>query len=85
MTRTEQIRLVKLASRYIALAEHANNTSFATLCIGVPLTMLAFKGFSPWPGIIFWIVSWGSYAVGKCWTAHARRLHAAVNQARAEQ
>lgn len=85
MTRTEQIRLVRLAGRYITIADHCVSTSFATLCIGVPLTLLAFMGYSPWPGVIFWACSWLTHALGQHYTATAQKLQAIVNRAREEQ
>lgn len=85
MTRTEQIKLVRRASRCIRIAEELNHTAFATLCIGVPLTMLAFAGFSPWPGVIYWALSWMSHSLAQHYTAMARRLHEIVSRAREER
>ena len=82
MTRTEQIRLTRLASRYITIADHCVDTSFATLCIGVPLTLLAFAGFSPWPGLIYWAISWATHALGQHYTAAARAIQQRVIKAR---
>lgn len=82
MTRTEQIKLVKRAARYIRTAEHANDTSFATLCIGVPLTLMAFMGLSVWPGVIFWSVSWTAKAISDRCAASAAELHRLVNASR---
>ena len=82
MTRTEQITLVRRAGRYIVLAEELNHTSFATLCIGVPLTLVAFSGFSVWPGVIFWMLSWASYSLSRYYSSAARGLQDAVNKAR---
>ena len=44
MTRTEQILLTRRAGIYLSVAEHCTYTSFATLVIGVPLTLAAFAG-----------------------------------------
>ena len=85
MTRTEQIRLTRLAGRYITIADHCVDASFATLCIGVPLTLLAFMGFSPWPGVIYWAISWATHALGQHYTAAARELQQRVIRAREEQ
>ncbi len=85
MTRTEQIKLTRRAGWYITIADHCNDASFATLCIGVPLTLLAFMGYSIWPGIIFWAVSWCTYSLCSYYTAAARELHAIVNRAREEK
>lgn len=82
MTRTEQMKLVQRAGRYIIYAEHAGQTSFATLVIGVPLTLAAFAGFSIWPGALFWCASWGSRALADHYVAAAKELHRLVNEAR---
>lgn len=84
MTRTEQIKLVRQAGRYIRIAEGCVDTSFATLVIGVPLTVIAFAGFSVWPGVIFWCISWSTKALGDYYTAAARELHQAINESRTE-
>lgn len=84
MTRTEQIKLVRRASVYIRVADQCNHTSFATLVIGVPLTLAAFAGLSIWPGAIFWCVSWGCRALADRYVAAARELHRLVNESRTE-
>ncbi len=83
MTRTDQIKLVRRAGVYIRVSEHCNHTSFATLVIGVPLTLAAFAGLSIWPGVIFWTVSWGCFAAAERYSAAAKELHRLVNEARA--
>lgn len=83
MTRTEQIKLVRRAGVYIRIADQCQHTSFVTLMIGVPLTMIAFMGLSPWPGVIFWSVSWCSKALADHYTAAATELQRRVNEARA--
>jgi hypothetical protein len=82
MTRTEQIKLVRRAGVYIRVAEQCNFTSFATLVIGVPLTLAAFAGLSIWPGVVFWTVAWGSRALSDYYMAAAAELHRLVNEAR---
>lgn len=82
MTRTEQIKLVRRAGMYIRVAEQCGHTSFATLVIGVPLTLAAFAGMSIWPGVVFWTVSWCTHALGEHYTATARQLHKIVNESR---
>lgn len=82
MTRTEQIRLIRRAGVYIRIAEQCLHTSFATLMIGVPLTMIAFMGLSPWPGVIFWTVSWCTHAISNHYSTAARELQRLVNEAR---
>lgn len=82
MTRTEQIKLVRRAGLYIRIADNCNHTAFATLMIGVPLTLAAFAGLSIWPGAIFWTVSWCSKALCDHYMAAAKELHRLVNEAR---
>lgn len=83
MTRTEQIKLVRRAGIYIRVSEQCGHASFATLVIGVPLTLAAFAGLSIWPGVIFWTVSWACFATAERYTAAAKELHRLVNEARA--
>ncbi len=83
MTRTDQLKLVRRAGVYIRVSQECNHTSFATLCIGVPLTLAAFAGLSVWPGIVFWTVSWCTHALAEHYTAAAKELHRMVNEARA--
>ena len=85
MTNTEQQKLTQRAGIYIRAAEHCGHTSFATLVIGVPLTLAAFAGMSIWPGAIFWTVSWGCHAVADHCIAQAKQLHKLVNEARASE
>ncbi len=82
MTRTEQMKLVQRAGTYIRVAEQCTHTSFATLVIGVPLTLAAFAGLSGWPGVIFWCVSWWTWALAGHYTAAAQQLHKIVNESR---
>jgi hypothetical protein len=84
MTRTEKIKLVRRAGTYIRVAEECGYTSFATLVIGVPLTLAAFAGLSGWPGVIFWCVSWWTWAISHHYTAAAQQLHKLVNDSRTE-
>ena len=79
MTRTEQLKLVRRAGIYIRISEQCGFTSFATLVIGVPLTLAAFAGLSIWPGIVFWTVSWATFAAAERYTAAAKQLHKLVN------
>ena len=83
MTRTEQIELTRRAGTYLGAAERCGHTSFATLVIGVPLTLAALAGLSIWPGAIFWTVSWGCKAVADHCIAQAKELHRRVQDARA--
>lgn len=83
MNNAEQQKLVQRAGTYIRVAQECGYTSFATLVVGVPLTLAAFAGMSPWPGVVFWIVSWWTWAIGHHYTAAAQQLHHLVNEARA--
>ena len=85
MTRTEMVENLKLAGRILDLASLAHETSFATMCVGLPVTLLAFAGYSIWPGIILWSVSWLSYALAKRWMAQADAIHKMVERAREAQ
>ena len=85
MTRTEQIKLVRRAGIYIRISEHCGHTSFATLVIGVPMTLAAFAGLSIWPGVVFWTVSWVTFAAAERYTAAAKELHRLVNEARTSE
>ena len=85
MTNTEQQKLIQRAGIYIRAAEHCGHTSFATLVIGVPLTLAALAGLSIWPGAIFWTVSWGCKAVADHCIAQAKELHRRVQAARASE
>ena len=85
MTNTEQQKLTQRAGIYIRAAEHCGHTSFATLVIGVPLTLAALAGLSIWPGAIFWTVSWGCKAVADHCIAQAKELHRRVQAARASE
>ena len=74
--------MIERASRYIAISEHANQTSAATIMIGVPLTLSVVLGYSPWPGLIFFAVSYATnFATHYCLST-ARELHKAVQRAR---
>lgn len=84
MTNAEQLRLVQRAGFHIRVAEHCNYTSFATLVIGVPLTLAAFAGMSIWPCVIFWTVSWCGKALAEYYIASAKQLHKLVNDSRTE-
>lgn len=80
MTNAEQQKLVRRAGIYLNVAEHCNYTSFATLVIGVPLTLAAFAGMSIWPCVIFWMVSWFGKALSSYYIAAAKELHRRVNE-----
>ncbi len=84
MTRTEKIKLVRRAGIYIRVSEECGYASFATLVIGVPLTLAAFAGLSVWPGVIFWTVSWACFATAERYTAAAKQLHKLVNDSRTD-
>jgi hypothetical protein len=84
MNRTEQMKLVQRAGIYIRVSEECGYMSFATLVIGVPLTLAAFAGMSGWPGVIFWTVSWWTWAIGHHYSAAASELHRLVNESRIE-
>ena len=79
MTNVEQQKLVRRAGIYIRVSEECGHASFATLVIGVPLTLAAFAGLSVWPGVIFWTVSWACFATAERYTAAAKQLHKIVN------
>ena len=82
MTRTEALRTLERARRYIDAAEHLNNTCLGATLVGLPVTLAAWFGMSPWPGIIMWVCAWGTWVVGRRLTARARELHERVRSAR---
>lgn len=82
MTLNEQSELIARAGRYLAIAEYCNRTSFSTLIIGLPLTLVAYAGLSIWPGVIFFAVSWVTYQAGDRLLAQARTLRKTVEAAR---
>jgi hypothetical protein len=84
MTNAEQQKLTLRAGIYLTVAEHCNYTSFATLVIGVPLTLAAFAGMSIWPGAIFWTVSWCGSALSDYYLAAAKELRRRVNDSRTD-
>lgn len=84
MTRTEMLAALDRSRRLLWLAHHLNESSFAAMLVGVPLTLAAFVGLSPWPGIICWACSWGAFTLNSRLLAQATAINDAVARARSE-
>jgi hypothetical protein len=81
MTRTEMLAALDKVKRLLAVAGELNHTSFAAMLVGVPLTLAAFLGFSVWPGIICWTISWLAFALNTYLLRQAKALNAEVAKA----
>jgi len=68
--------------RLLMIASWLNQTSFAAMAVGVPLTLAAFAGLSVWPGVICWSCSWGAYTYSSHLLAKAEEINAAVRASR---
>ena len=82
MTRTEMLAAGRHVSRLLRIASFLNQTSFAAMAVGVPLTLAAFSGLSVWPGVICWVSSWGAYTYSSHVLAKAEEINAAVRASR---
>ncbi len=85
MNRTELFAACDRAKRLLWWASELNRTSFAAMLVGVPLTLAAFMGLSPWPGVICWTMSWATFALNSYLLAQATKLNAQIRQANDER